>query len=139
MMNKFATLAVCSLISAGSFAIDERPVVPAGIPVQVRFQLKSANSSSWSTSSATLKGSVSESMMVNELSRRYPNSQIRILAANCGKTVSVSVRYQISRNGKSWTTGTAALTNALTESMARNQLSQKYPNTEIRILGITSR
>ena len=139
MMKKFATLAVCSLISAGSFAIDERPVVPAGIPVQVRFQLKSASSSSWSTSSTTLKGSVSESMMVNELSRRYPNSQIRILAANCGKTISVSVRYQISRNGKSWTTGTATLTNALTESMARNQLSQRYPNTEVRILGITSR
>ena len=138
-MNKFLTFAACSLFSTGSFAIDERPVVPAGIPVQVRFQLKSAGSNSWSTSSATLKGSVSESMMVNELSRRYPNSQIRILAANCGKTVSVSVRYQISRNGKSWTTGTTTLTNALTESMARNQLSQKYPNTQIRILGISSR
>ena len=138
-MNKFLTLAACALISIGSFANDERPVVPAGIPVQVRFQIKPANSSSWSASSATLKGSVSESMMVNELSRRYPNSQIRILAANCGKTVSVSVRYQISRNGKSWTTGTATLTNALTESMARNQLSQKYPNTQVRILAITSR
>ena len=135
-MNKFLTLVSCFLISAGIFAYDERPVVPADIPVQVRFQLKSANCNSWSTSSATLKGSVSESMMVNELSRRFPNSQIRILAANCGKAVSFSVRYQISRNGKSWTTGTATLTNVLTESMARNQLSQKFPNMKIRILGI---
>ena len=137
-MNKFLALVSCSLISAGALAYDERPVVPADIPVQVRFQLKSANSNSWSTGSATLRGSVSESMMVNELSRRYPNSQIRILAANCGKTVSVSVRFQMSRDGKSWTSGNAVLTNALTESMARNQLSQKYPNTEIRILGINS-
>ena len=138
-MNKLLALVSCSLISAGGLAYDERPVVPADIPVQVRFQMKSANSSSWSTGSATLKGSVSESMMVNELSRRYPNAQIRILAANCGKTVTLSVRYQISRNGKSWSTATASLTNALTESMARNQLPQKHPNTEIRILGISSR
>ena len=124
-----------SAFLTGGFAYDERPIVPAGVSVQVRFQIKSANSRSWSVNTATLKGSVSESMMVNELSRRFPNREIRILAADCGKDVSAQVRYQISRDGKSWTGGTTVLTNALTESMMRNQLMQKFPNTQVRILG----
>ena len=124
------------MLAGGSFAYEERPVVPADASVQVRFQLKSANSRSWSTATAALKGSVSESMMVNELSRRFPNREIRILAADCGKDVSTQVRYQISRDGKSWTGGTVVLTNALTDSMMRNQLMQKFPNTQVRILGM---
>lgn len=53
--------------------------------------------------------------------------------------VPVQVRYQISSNGKSWSGGSVTLTNALTESMARNQLSQKFPNRQIRILGFNVR
>ena len=45
-MNKLLTFVSCSLISAGCLAYDERPLVPADVPVQVRFQMKSANSSS---------------------------------------------------------------------------------------------
>ena len=125
-----------AFLAGGGFAYDERPIVPADVSVQVRFQLKSANSNSWSTSTAVLKGSVSESMMVNELSRRFPNREIRILAADCGKDISTQVRYQFSRDGKSWTSASIVLTNALTESMMRNQLMQKFPNTQVRILGM---
>lgn len=121
-----------------SFA-DERPIVPADREVRVMFQIRSqtASSAAWSTSNAMLKGAVSESMMANEISRRYPHSDVRILSASCGKDVSVNVRFQTSRDGKSWTPGTTTLKNALTESMARNQISQRYPNTQVRILGMT--
>ena len=138
-MKGWAIIMLSAFLSGSSFGYDERPVVPSGVPVQVRYQIKSVNNNSWSTNTATLKGSVSESMMVNELSRRHPNSQIRILAAACGKNISTVVRYQISSNGKSWSGGSVTLTNALTESMARNQLSQKFPNRQIRILGFSSR
>lgn len=138
-MKGLAIIMLSAFLAGSSFGYDERPVVPSGVPVQVRCQIKSVNSNSWSTNTATLKGSVSESMMVNELSRRHPNSQIRVLAAACGKNISTVVRYQTSRDGKSWNTGTVTLNNALTESMARNQLSQKFPNRQIRILGFSSR
>ena len=101
-MKGWAIIMLSAFLAGSSFGYDERPVVPSGVPVQVRYQIKSVNSNSWSTNTATLKGSVSESMMVNELSRRHPNSQIRILAAACGKNISTVVRYQISSNGKSW-------------------------------------
>lgn len=133
-MKGLAVFMLGAFLAGAGFAYDERPVVPADVTVQVRFQLKSANSRSWSTATAALKGSVTESMMVNELSRRFPSREIRILAADCGKDVSVQVRYQISRDGKSWTGGTIVLTNALTESMMRNQLMQRFPNTQVRIL-----
>ena len=138
-MKGLAIIMLSAFLAGSCWGAEERPVVPSGVPVQVRYQIKSVNSNSWSTNTATLKGSVSESMMVNELSRRHPNSQIRVLAAACGKNISTVVRYQTSRDGKSWNTGTVTLNNALTESMARNQLSQKFPNRQIRILGFSSR
>ena len=137
-MKGWAIIMLSAFLAGSCWGAEERPVVPSGVPVQVRYQIKSVNSNSWSTNTATLKGSVSESMMVNELSRRHPNSQIRVLAAACGKNISTVVRYQTSRDGKSWNTGTVTLNNALTESMARNQLSQKFPNRQIRILGFSS-
>ena len=137
-MKGLAIIMLSAFLAGSCWGAEERPVVPSGVPVQVRYQIKSVNSNSWSTNTATLKGSVSESMMVNELSRRHPNSQIRVLAAACGKNISTVVRYQTSRDGKSWNTGTVTLNNALTESMARNQLSQKFPNRQIRILGFSS-
>ena len=137
-MKGLAIIMLSAFLAGSCWGAEERPVVPSGVPVQVRYQIKSVNSNSWSTNTATLKGSVSESMMVNELSRRHPNSQIRVLVAACGKNISTVVRYQTSRDGKSWNTGTVTLNNALTESMARNQLSQKFPNRQIRILGFSS-
>jgi len=138
-MKGWFIIMLAALFTGGGFAYDERPIVPADAAVQVRFQIKSGNSKSWSTSTATMKGSVSESMMANEISRRYPNSEIRILSADYGKNISAFVRYQTSRDGKSWSSGTVTLTNALTESMARNQLSQKFPNMQVRILGFGNR
>ena len=138
-MKIWAAILLGAFLAGNSLGYDERPIVPSTVPVQVRYQIKSVNGNSWSTNTATLKGSVSESMMVNELSRRHPNSKIRILAAACGKNIATVVRYQISSNGKSWSGGSVTLTNALTESMARNQLSQKFPNRQIRILGFNVR
>jgi len=141
-MKRFVwNVILCSALFVGlSLAgAEERPVVTAGSTVRVQYQIKSPNSKSWSTATATLKGSVSESMMENTLSQRHPGSMIRILSASSGKNVQMSVRYQISRDGRSWTTGTASLQNALTESMARNQLSVRYPNTQIRILSVSTR
>ena len=138
-MKGRAAIMLSAFLAGSGFSYDERPVVPSDLPVQVRYQIKSVSGNSWSANTATLKGSVSESMMVNELSRRHPNSQIRILAAACGKNITTLVRYQISRDGKSWNTGSVTLNNVLTESMARNQLSQKFPNRQIRILGFSSR
>lgn len=138
-MKGWAAVMLGAFLAGSSFGYDERPVVPADATVLVRFQIKSGNSKSWSTSTATMKGAVSESMMANEISRRYPNSEVRILSADYGKKISSSVRYQISRDGKTWSSGTVTLTNALTESMARNQVSQKFPNMQVRILGFVSR
>ena len=138
-MKGWAAVMLGAFLAGSSFGYDERPVVPADATVLVRFQIKSGNSKSWSTSTATMKGAVSESMMANEISRRYPNSEVRILSADYEKKISSPVRYQISRDGKTWSSGTVTLTNALTESMARNQVSQKFPNMQVRILGFVSR
>ena len=127
-------------LAGSSFGYDERPIVPAEAAVQVRFQLNSMQSNSaWTTGSVSLRGSVSESMMANGISRRYPHKAVRILSADCGKKVQTLVRYQLSRDGKSWSSGTITLTNALTESMARNQLLQKHPQAQVRILGMENR
>lgn len=108
-MKGRAAIMLSAFLAGSGFSYDERPVVPSDLPVQVRYQIKSVNGNSWSANTATLKGSVSESMMVNELSRRHPNSQIRILAAVCGKNITALVRYQTSRDGKSWNTGSVTL------------------------------
>ena len=47
----------------------------------------------------------------------------------------VKVQYQAKHpNSKSWTTYNTTLTDALTESMIRNQLSQRHPGYEVRVL-----
>ena len=75
--------------------------------------------------------------MINTLSVRHPGAEIRILsAAISGRVERVNVRYQLRRGQSSWGTANASLTNALTESMARNQLSVRHPGMEIRILGM---
>ena len=47
----------------------------------------------------------------------------------------VKVQYQAKNpNSKSWTTYNTTLTDVLTESMIRNQLSQRHPGYEVRVL-----
>ena len=139
-MHKNRILCVLWLLGAALllFSADERPLVGASSNVYVRYQYQSPGGN-WSTSGTTLKGAISESMMINQISQRHPGKKIRILSAKCeGKSRRSTVRYQY-RNGEGpWNTGSATLQDALTESMARNQLSQRHPNAEIRILGMTA-
>lgn len=109
-------------------------IAPPDVPVRVVYQLKSKGGNSWTTTNASLRGAVTEAMMRNQLAARHPAGEIRILSASWGESVSHSVQYQIKRGNSAWTTGTATLTNALTESMARNQLKAKFPGASIRIL-----
>ena len=126
MKNELMKLLMAGLLVSGTtlFAADERPII--------------SGANSWTSSSTTLKGATTESMMVNTLSARHPRAQIRILSvAFPGRTVRMSVRYQFRRNdAASWTTGSTVLNNVLTESMARNQLSVRHPGMEIRILSM---
>lgn len=117
---------------------DSRPIVPAEARVLVRYLLRSRTSNAWSVSSATLKGAVSERMMASQLAMRHPGHDIQILSAALqgAAPVRMSVRYQLRQldsNG-GWTTATATLQGALTESMARAQLAQRHPCHDIRIL-----
>ena len=114
------------------FFAQARPVAKDNEPVYVRFQVQSGKS--WSGSSATLRGSTSESMIRNELSRRYPNRKIRVLSVRTGASQRFFVRYQVSRDRKNWSTSSATLYDARTESMAKNQISQRHPGMYVRIL-----
>lgn len=114
-------------------------IVPADVTVKVQYQLKMDGYNSWTTTNASLRGAVTESMMVSQLAARHPNGQIRILSASYGKTVSHIVRYRMKRGKSAWTNGTVTLNNALTESMARNQFKAKFPGTTIRILSFVKK
>ena len=115
---------------------DGYPVFRNHARVKVQYQAKNPNSKSWTTYSSALTDALTESMIRNQLLRRHPGYEVRILAASEGRDVQASVRYQIRRNNSSWTTGTTTLRNALTESMARNQIAAKYPGSEVRILSM---
>ena len=116
-----------------------REIVPADVTVKVQYQLKMDGYNSWTTTNASLRGAVTESMMISQLAARHPNGQIRILSASYGKTVAHTVRYQMKRGNSAWTNGTVTLNNALTESMARNQLKAKFPGASIRILSFVKK
>ena len=118
---------------------DERPIFPEQARIRVQYQAKRPNSGSWTTYSTVLSGTRSESMAENQLARRHPGYVIRILSASAGKDVQTAVCYQIRRNNSSWTTGTTTLRTALTESMARNQISARYPGAEVRILSMVTK
>ena len=115
---------------------DGYPIFRNLARVKVQYQAKNPNSKSWTTYSTTLTDALTESMIRNQLLQRHPGYEVRVLAASEGKDVQASVRYQIQRNNSSWTTGTTTLRNALTESMARNQIAAKYPGSEVRILSM---
>lgn len=118
---------------------DEYPVFRNHARVKVQYQAKHPNSKSWTMYSTTLTDALTESMIRNQLLRRHPGYEVRVLAASEGRDVQASVRYQIRRNNSSWTTGTTTLRNALTESMARNQIAARYPGSEVRILSMVFR
>ena len=139
MKNELMKLLMAGLLVSGTtlFGADERPIISGANTVRVQYQIKSSGANSWTTSNTTLKGATTESMMINTLSARHPRAQVRILsAAISGRVERVNVRYQLRRGQSSWGTANATLTNALTESMARNQLSVRHPGSEIRILSM---
>ena len=116
-----------------------REIVPADVTVKVQYQLKMDGYNSWTTTNASLRGAVTESMMISQLAARHPNGQLRILSASYGKTIAHTVRYQMKRGNSAWTNGTVTLNNALTESMAKNQLKAKFPGATIRILSFVKK
>ena len=129
MKKKLVVLFIPGIVIGTIWA---QPVAKDNEPVFVRFQVQSGNS--WSGSSATLRGSTSESMIRNELSRRYPNRKIRVFSVRTGASQRFFVRYQVSRDRKNWSTSSATLYDARTESMAKNQISQRHPGMYVRIL-----
>ena len=112
-------------------------IVPGDVSIRVQYQIMPSGSRVWRTVSSSVRGATTESMMVNQLSAGNPGSRIRSLSASWGAPVSCLVRYQMKQGNGPWTTGTTTLNNALTESMARNQLRARYPKAEIRILSFT--
>ena len=141
-MSKRVTVVITTIaifLGCISSVMAGREIVPADVTIKVQYQLKMDGYNSWTTTNASLKGAVTESMMVNQLAARHPNGQIRILSASYGKTVAHTVRYQMKRGNSAWTNGTVTLNNALTESMARNRLKAKFPGASIRILSFVKK
>lgn len=136
MKKTLFALFVISSIFLNLHGAEERPIVRSNTHIRVQYQIKGPSSNSWTTTNANLRGTVSESMMINTLSQRHPRHSVRILAVYAGKNIRATVRYQFKRGNSSWTNGTATLTNAITESMAKNQLLQRHPGTQVRILSI---
>ena len=141
-MSKRVTIAITMIaifLSSILPVMAGREIVPADVTVKVQYQLKRDGYNSWTTTNASLRGAVTESMMIGQLAARHPNGQIRILSASYGKTVAHTVRYQMKKGSSAWTNGTITLNNALTESMARNQLKAKFPGASIRILSFVKK
>lgn len=141
-MSKRVTIALTMIaifLGCISPVMAGREIVPADVTVKVQYQLKLDGCNSWTTTNASLRGAVTESMMIGQLAARHPNGQIRILSTSYGKTVAHTVRYQMKKGSSAWTNGTVTLDNALTESMARNQLKAKFPGMTIRILSFVKK
>lgn len=99
----FRIVVIFAMFLAGvSPVAAEQEIVPPDVPVRVQYQTKSEGSS-WMTARTSLQGTVTESMMLNQLGARYPRAQIRILSASWGRNVSYSVRYQMRRGNAPWT------------------------------------
>lgn len=115
-MRKTFTVAITMIaifLGCISPVMAGREIVPADVTVKVQYQLKMDSYNSWTTTNASLRGAVTESMMVGQLAARHPNGQlaarhpngqIRILSASYGKTVAHTVRYQMKRGSSAWRT-----------------------------------
>ena len=138
-MKSFWLMLIWGILPVLQYSVlvaNDYPVFRNHARVKVQYQAKNPNSKSWTTYSTTLTDALTESMIRNQLLQRHPGYEVRVLAASDGRDVQASIRYQIRRNNSSWTTGSTSLRNALTESMARNQIAAKYPGSEVRILSM---
>ena len=133
----FVLLGIMFSLPAQIPGYENGPVFRNHARVRVQYQAKRPDSRTWTSYSTTLTDALTESMIRNQLSQRHPGYIVRVLSASSERDVQASVRYQIRRNNSSWSTGTATLRNALTESMARNQIAARYPGSEVRILSMT--
>lgn len=110
---------------------------PVDAQVIVTYLIRSSERNGWTTGTTTLCGIMSESMARNQIGSKHPGREVRVLGIQYRIRKDFLVKYQYrNRNSNSWTTGTSILPNVLTESMAINRLSIKYPNCEIKILSI---
>ena len=138
-MLSFVIVGIMLSLAAQIPAYEHGPVFRNHARIKVQYQAKRPDSRSWTSYTTTLADARTESMLRNQLMQRHPGYVVRILSASDGRDIQASVRYQIRRNNSSWTTGTTTLRNALTESMARNQIAAKYPGSEVRILSMVFR
>ena len=139
MLKKLSTVLLLLFVAGFFCGAAGKNIIPHDRMIRVQYQSKSSSSKSWSNGSTSMKGHTSESMIRNELKRRMPNCKIRVLAVDTGKPVSHFVRFQTSTGGKTWSNGSTLVQNALTESMAKNQIMQRNPGKKVRILSMTPR
>lgn len=114
-------------------------IVPDDVPVTVKYQHKAPDAKTWSNGSTVMRGAVTESMMRNQIKKNFPDHRVRILAADAGPDLVTQVSYQFTTNNKNWSKANTILYNALTHSMAKNQLMQRHNDAKIRILSIKKR
>ena len=77
---------------------DQTTIFPNQARIRVQYQARRPDNASWTMYSTTLTDALSESMLVNQLLKRHPGYEVRVLSASAdGKTVSASVRCQIRR------------------------------------------
>ena len=82
-MSKRVTIALTTIaifLGCISPVMAGREIVPADVTVKVQYQLKMDGYNSWTTTNASLRGAVTESMMVGQLAARHPNGQILSLS-----------------------------------------------------------
>ena len=143
MRNTIFMLLCIGTLSAAPLALSatgDYPVFRNRETVRVQYQIRRQGSSSWTTCSTTLRDALTESMIRNQLLKRHPGCDVRVLSAiPADRNVQASVQCQIRRGNSSWTTMTTTVTNALTESMAQNQIAARFPGAEVRILSMTFR
>jgi len=134
----FLVFLVVLCLPSLTHAADNYPIFRNNATVRVQYQAQRPGTTSWTMYSTTVKDVLSESMIRNQLMKRHPGYDIRVLSASeDGKNVQVNVRCQIRRGSSSWSEMTTTLNNALTESMAENQIAARYPGAEVRILSMT--
>ena len=141
MMFLFLFGCMLSAVPLTLHAVGDYPIFRNHESIRVQYQARRPGAPSWTTYSTTLRDALTESMIRNQLLKRHPGYEIRVLSASTdGKNVQASVQCQVRRNGSStWTTMTTSVTNALTESMAENQIAARYPGSEVRILSMSIR
>ena len=143
MKKTISMFLCCCLFSTVPLALPaagEYPLFQNHETIRVQYQARQSGSTSWITYSTTLRDALTESMIRNQLLKRHPGYDVRVLSAAVdGKNVQAAVSCQIRRGNSSWTTMTATVYNALTQSMAENQIAARFPGAEVRILSMVVR